>query len=138
MVTDMMPQQVPLPEYRKYLRRDFNLYSHCSNQLCTWNLFFNPRARDGQTGRLQGTLDLNIQGRIINCNAHAIDAFETAHILEFIELIRRAYSRLLASKKELLEELDDIEAGIARIMEKHNAHRCQEVRRPPEVARLEP
>ncbi len=128
--------QLPLSDYRKYLRRDFNIYSHCTQQLCTWNLLFRPRVKDKVTGKVKGTLDLNTEGKIIDSNGHAIDAFETAHILEFIGIIRRAYSRALASNAVLLNQLEVIEPAVVQIMEKHNKHRCQEVRVPPEVAHL--
>jgi len=136
-VDDMTPIGMPLPEYRKYLRRDFNTYSHCSCALCEWNLFFNPRARNERTRKLQGTLELNVSGRIIDSNAHAVDAFETAHILEFLAIIRRAYSKLFATKDVFFLSLDTIEPGVDEIMQKHNEHKCQEVRRPPEIARLD-
>src|SRR5271165_3694184 len=86
LATDMLHSELPLPDYRKYLRRDFNIYSHCSQQLCNWNFFFNPQTRDALTGKVQGTLVLNTQAEIIDSNGHAIDAFETAHLLEFVEV----------------------------------------------------
>jgi hypothetical protein len=97
-VDDLQPKGMSLADYRKYLRRDFNAYSHCSYALCEWNLFFNPRAKDEGNGKLQGRLELNTSGWIIDLNGHAIDAFETAHVLEFLAIIRRAYSKLFAKK----------------------------------------
>lgn len=136
LATDMSPQHLSLPDYRKYLRRDFNVYSHCSNEVCTWNLFFHPQSRDERTGKLRGTLQLNIRAKIIDRNAHAVDAFETAHILEFIQIVRPAYSKLLQSRRDLRTELDVVEAGVVAIMEKHDEHHCQEVRVAPEIAQL--
>lgn len=136
LVADIFRSQLPLPDYRKSLRRDFNIYSHCSRQLCNWNLFFEPDAKDATTASVRGTLTLNTRGMIIDSNGHAIDAFETAHLLEFLELIRRCYSHALSSNPELLAELDVIQPKVVEIMEKHNAHHCQEVREPPELARL--
>ncbi len=133
----IQPQGTSLPEYRKYLRGEFAKYSHCSHDLCLWDLFFKPQIVNDKTGKMQGTLELNFVGHVIDLNAHAIDAYLTAHLLEFIELIKVAYSGTLQSEPTRMKKLIAFEKKITEIMEKHNQHRCQEVRVPPEVARIE-
>jgi hypothetical protein len=125
-----------IAEYRKVLRSTFNDYSHCSRQVCLWNLYFNVKKEDPSTGKLSGTLDLNTQPLIIDRNGHSIDAFETAHLLEFLELLRKAYSDYLRQYHGT-EELELLVEQTQQIMERHDSHRCQEVRIPPEIARLE-
>lgn len=134
--TDMFHPSVSLPEYRKYLRGAFNKYSHCSRELCNWNLFFVPRSKDTNTGGTIGTLELNTTPHIIDSNGHSIDAFVTAHLIEFIAVIKKGYSKELSDKGDSLSLLLSYEKGIVDIMEKHNAHHCQEVRVPPEISRL--
>ena len=130
------PLDTSLPEYRKRLRGQFNPYSHCSRELCLWDLYFNPKSRQAASGAVRGTLDLNTKPLVIDSNGHSVDAFLTAHLLEFIELIRFAYASHLRTRKAELANLSILEAQITIIMEKHNEHRCQEVRVPPEVRRL--
>lgn len=125
-----------IAEYRKVLRSTFNDYSHCSRQVCLWNLYFNVKKEDPSTGKLSGTLDLNTKPLIIDRNGHSIDAFETAHLLEFLELLREAYSEYLRQYHGT-GELDLLVEQTQQIMEQHDSHRCQEVRIPPEIARLE-
>ncbi len=125
-----------IAEYRKVLRSTFNDYSHCSRQVCLWNLYFNVKKEDSSTGKLSGTLDLNTQPLIIDRNGHAIDAFETAHLLEFLELLRKAYSEYL-TQYHGTEELELLLEQTQQVMEQHDSHRCQEVRIPPEIARLD-
>lgn len=133
----MQVQETSLPDYHKYLRGEFAKYSHCSYDLCLWDLFFDPKSKDENTGAVQGTLELNFTPLVINSNAHAIDAYLTAHLLEFIELIKLAYKEVLHIDHKWLEQINVLEKEIQEIMEKHNQHRCQEVRIPPEVARLQ-
>jgi hypothetical protein len=125
-----------IAEYRKVLRSTFNDYSHCSRQVCLWNLYFNVKKEDPFTGKLSGTLDLNTRPLMIDRNGHSIDAFETAHLLEFLELLRTAYSEYLRQYHGT-EELEFLVEQTQQIMEQHDRHRCQEVRIPPEIARLE-
>ncbi len=130
------PLNTSLPEYRKRLRGQFNPYSHCSRELCLWDLYFNPSAGEATGGSVKGTLDLNTKPFVIDSNAHSVDAFLTAHLLEFIELIKISYAKHLGAHDRKLAELCALEEQITHIMEKHNEHGCQEVRIPPEVARL--
>jgi hypothetical protein len=51
-------------------------------------------------------------------------------------LIKIAYANHLGADDRELAKLCALEAQITHIMEKHNEHGCQEVRIPPEVARL--
>jgi hypothetical protein len=125
-----------LPEYRKYLREAFAGYSHCSYDLCLWDLFMNPKAVDAETGNQRGALEPNLRGHVIDRNAHAIDAHLTAHLIEFIGIIRLAYQNELQVRPVEDAKLTALETDINLIMEKHTAHRCQEVRVPPEIARL--
>lgn len=125
-----------IEDYRKVLRSRFNDYSHCSRLVCLWNLYFNVKREDPTTGKLSGTLDLNTEPLIIDRNSHSIDAFETAHMLEFIEILRKAYSEYLREYPGT-EELEILVEQIQQIMEQHDRHRCQEVRIPPEIARLD-
>jgi len=130
------PLGVSLPEYRKGLRGQFNPYSHCSPELCRWDLYFRPTARNEASGNVTGTLELNARPLVIDSNAHSIDAFLTAHLLEFLQLIRLAYAGYLSTRGPDLARLSALEAQITDIMERHSEHGCQEVRIPPEVARL--
>lgn len=129
-------RDTPISEYRKVLRSTFNDYSHCSRQVCLWNLYFNVKKEAPCTGKLHGTLDLNTQPLIIDRNAHSIDAFETAHLLEFLAVIRKAYSKYLRQYPGT-EEFELLVEQTQEIMEQHDRHRCQEVRIPPEIARLD-
>lgn len=134
----LRPVNISLPEYRKQLRGQFNKYSHCSRELCLWDLYFNPSGKEPATGNVTGTLDLNTIPLVIDSNGHSIDAFLTAHHLEFIALIKLAYAGTLRSLERELASLCALETQIIKIMEKHNEHRCQEVHIPPEVGRLKP
>jgi len=125
-----------LSDYRKTLRSTFNAYSHCSRRVCLWNLYLNVKKEDPTTGKLRGTLDLNTKPLIVDRNAHAIDAFETAHLLEFLAILDKAYSRCLRDYSGT-EELKILVEQVQQIMEQHDRHRCQEVRIPPEIARIE-
>jgi hypothetical protein len=125
-----------LGEYRKYIRRDLNKYSHCTRELCNWNLYFNPKTKNSQTGSISGILELNTTPDIIDSNGHAIDAYETAHLLEIIYIVRLGYKKALQRNNQTQEMLNDIEKEIIEIMEKHNEHGCQDVRIPPELHRL--
>lgn len=134
----MKPETGTLPEYRKYLRGAFAHYSHCSYDLCLWDLFLNPKEHDPKKGNCRGPLEPNLAGNVIDRNAHAIDAYLTAHLLEFIAIIRLAYAAELQAQRHQDERLAALEQQIREIMERHAAHRCQEVRVPPEIARLNP
>ncbi len=124
-----------LPEYRKTLRGQFAHYSHCSYDLCMWDLYFSPHIRDAQTGKQAGPYELNYRGYVIDRNAHAIDAHLTAHLLEFIAILRRAYARALERDPTRSDELARLAIEITRIMEKHHEHKCQNVLVPPEWRR---
>lgn len=128
-VNDAEVRNMSLADYRKYLRRDFNNYSHCSSAVCNWNLYFKPF----QNTANQGTLELNFIPFIIDRNGHAIDAYETAHILELIDLVERAY----IARRDILNELEGLKKEVEEIMRQHDKHRCQEVRLPPEIALLD-
>jgi len=129
------PVNSTLAEYRKTLRGQFAHYMHCSYDLCLWDLFFSPRARDPETGQLSGPYELNRGGHVIDSNAHAIDAHLTAHYLEFMAIVKRAYSQELGRPSVRLEELVRLEGEIIKIIERHNEHRCQNVLVPPEWRR---
>jgi hypothetical protein len=128
---------IPLDEYRKRLRNDFNLYAHGNHALCLWNLFFQPYETQRSDAKVEGTLEINLMPGIIDSNGHAIDAFETAHILEFIAVTQLGYTKFLSTHPELRDRLTDLLPKIEEIMMKHHAHRCQEVRFPPELAHLD-
>jgi hypothetical protein len=129
------PVNTTLAQYRKTLRGQFAHYMHCSYHLCLWDLFFSPRARDPETGRLSGAYELNQGGHVIDSNAHAIDAHLTAHHLEFITILKRAYSRELGQDQARVLEPSRLERAIVQIMERHNEHKCQNVLVPPEWRR---
>jgi hypothetical protein len=124
-----------LAEYRKNLRGQFAHYMHCSYDLCLWDLFFSPRIRDPKTGQLSGPYELNRAGLVIDSNAHAIDAHLTAHYLELIAIVQRAYSQELARWASPAQELIQLEGEIIEIMKYHNEHKCQNVLVPPEWRR---
>lgn len=132
------PINTTLAEYRKTLRGQFAHYMHCSYDLCLWDLFFSPRARDPETGQLSGPYELNQGGQVIDSNAHAIDAHLTAHHLEFIAILKRAYSHELGQEPTRFRELSRLESEVAQIMERHNEHKCQNVFVPPEWRRGNP
>jgi hypothetical protein len=129
------PVNMTLAEYRKTLRGQFAHYMHCSYDLCLWDLFFSPRARDPMTGQLSGPYELNQAGKVIDSNAHAIDAHLTAHHLEFISILRHAYAREFGREPARLRELARLESEIVQIMERHNEHKCQNVLVPHEWRR---
>jgi hypothetical protein len=132
------PVNTTLAEYRKTLRGQFAHYMHCSYDLCLWDLFFSPRARDPETGGLSGIYELNQDRSVIDSNAHAIDAHLTAHHLEFMAVLERAYSRELGQEPQRVRELSRLESEIVQIMERHNEHKCQDVLVPPEWRRGNP
>ncbi len=133
LVSDMEIRNISLPEYRKWLRRDLNIYSHCSSVLCDWNLYFKPFSDASN----EGTLELNHVPYIIDSNGHAIDAYETAHLLEVIHIVKKAYSQYLSTRKDISNALNTLEGEVEEIMLEHDKHRCQDVRLPPEIAQLE-
>jgi len=79
-VADAVEAPATLSEYRRRLRAQFNEYSHCSHNLCAWNLFFSRLRWDGATGALLGLLELNLRPIPIPLNAHAIDVHLAAHL----------------------------------------------------------
>lgn len=124
-----------LPEYRRALREQFAHYMHCSYDLCLWDLFLEPLGEDPDTGRITGAYELNRQGKVINRNAHALDAHLTAHFLEFMTILRRAYVTEFDRRPELQAELDRLKKELVAIMERHAEHGCQNVLAPPEWQR---
>ncbi len=131
------PEGISLPDYRKFLRRDFNTFSHCTNELCLWNLRFIPKTIMTDTGITTGTLEPNWGNWVINKNAHSIDAFETAHIFEFIKIIKLAYSSHISLNEKKCKELESFLPDLEKLMIQHNEHHCQEVREPPEIKWLD-
>jgi hypothetical protein len=136
LVHEIVAKEVSLPEYRKRLREKFNEYAHCSPELCAWNLYFLPTERNAHTGMVTGILQPNLGSQVIKSNAHALDAHLTGHLLEFLVLVRRGYSKQIRSDREAPRLLDEFVAAISGIMMKHDEHGCQEVRPPPEMRRL--
>lgn len=122
-------------EYRKGLRNAFNKYSHASYDLCLWDLYFKPQKADPDAEGTIGTVEINHPRRVINSNAHSIDAHLTAHHLEFIEAIKTSYSEAL-KEFENVRELEKLENEIQAIMRKHDSHGCQNVQEPAELRRL--
>jgi len=133
LVNDVEARNMPLSEYRKCLRRDFNTYSHCSPDLCNWNLYFKPFPDSSN----KGTLELNQVPYIIDSNGHSIDAYETAHLLELIHVVKEAYSHYLSVQKDIFYQLVASEGEVEKIMIQHDKNPCHEVRMPPEIAGLE-
>jgi hypothetical protein len=129
------PDNESLSRYRRALRGQFAHYMHCSYDLCLWDLFFNPSSLDSRSNQLVGTYELNTSGSVINTNAHSIDAHLTAHHLEFIEIVKHAYSRELSHVPHQMRELTRLENEVVEIMERHNDHGCQNVMEPPEIRR---
>jgi hypothetical protein len=127
---------ISLDEYRKRIRSDFNSYAHGSRALCEWNLFFKPYAKPEDKAEVEGTLEINFEPDVIELNGHAIDAYETAHLLEFLAITQRGYSRFLSTHASYRNSLADLLPKIEKIMISHDAHGCQEVRVPPEIAKL--
>lgn len=132
------PSNIALADYRKTLRGQFAHYMHCSYDLCLWDLYFNPLTRDNNTGQLSGTYELNKYGQVIDTNAHAIDAHLTAHHLEFMTILKRAYSVELGHDPIRYSAYIRLEKEIIKIMERHNEHKCQNVLVPPEWRRANP
>ena len=86
---------------------------------------------------MEGTVEINTEARVIDRNGHSIDAHLTAHLLEFEQQVRRAYSITLSALGNI-ERLSKLETEMIRIMEKHNKHGCQDVHVPPELRQLKP
>ena len=128
---------ISLSDYRKFLRRDFNTYSHCTNELCLWNLRFIPKTILTDTNTTTGTLEPNWGNLVINKNAHSIDAFETLHIFEFINIIKLAYSKDISLNEEKRKELECFLPDMEKLVRQHNEHHCQDVREPPEIKQLD-
>lgn len=131
LVQEISIEGISLSDYRKKIRSLFNDYSHCSYDLCLWNLFFCPK--DNRNGKTTGTLELNLPASVINQNGHSIDAHLTAHLLEFMLLVKKAYSREFNKNKEDIKSFDNFMLQIIEIMEKHNKHDCQNVSSAPEI-----
>lgn len=130
------PQGMSLSDYRKFLRRDFNNYSHCTNALLHWNLMFVPTNYDSASNTRAGKLEPNFYNMIINQNAHSIDVFEAAHLFEFLSIIRKFYSGYLSSNEATRMNLENIVCDLTILLEQHNKHGCQDVHSPPEVRNL--
>jgi hypothetical protein len=129
---EMSPTNSTLADYRKTLRGQYAHYTHCSYDLCLWDLFFYPQSRDPHTGYPLGSYELNRDRRVINSNAHAIDAHLTAHLLELLLIVNFAYGRALRRQPKLMQELSQQREEAVAIMERHNQHGCQNVLAPPE------
>ena len=127
---------VKLSDYRKSLRQDFNAYCHCRNELCIWNLVFVPKTYDHNTDTRTGTVEPNWSNFVIDKNAHSIDAFETAHLFEFLNIVDHAYSQQLGLDTSRRIGLQSILRELEVLLKQHTEHRCQDVRQPPEVAQL--
>ncbi len=82
---------------------------------------------------MTGTLELNLPPTIIDQNGHSIDAHLTAHLLEFIILVKKAYDQTIQKNEENTKYLDLLITGISEIMEKHDKHGCQNVTSAPEI-----
>jgi hypothetical protein len=134
----MKPPRGTLADYRRALRGQFARYVHCSYDLCLWDLFFDPDAREPKSGVISGIYKLNPDGAVIDANAHALDAHLTAHLLEFAGVVRIAYGGALRRDMSRLSELAGLQREITEIMERHNRHRCQDVMVPPEWHRSIP
>lgn len=130
-VKEIATRDLSLAEYRKALRSLFNQYTHCSCDLCLWNLYFQPKEK--KNGVMTGTLELNLPPTVIDSNGHSIDAHLTAHLLEFIILVKKAYDQTIQKNKENMKYLHLLIADIAEIMERHDQHRCQDVSVAPEI-----
>ena len=130
-VKEITTKDVSLAEYRKALRSLFNQYSHCSCDLCLWNLFFLPKGI--KDGVMTGTLEPNLPPSIIDQNGHSIDAHLTAHLLEFIILVKKAYDQTIQKDAENEKYLGLLIGDINEIMEKHAKHGCQNVSSAPEI-----
>ena len=129
-------QGYSLAEYRKFLRRDFNDYSHCTNALCIWNLRFLVKSVDANTEVRSGTLEPNWNNLVIDRNAHSIDVFGIAHLFEFLSVIVRAYSNYLSLNASTRTSLERILHDLENLLKEHTEHGCQNVQRPPEIAQL--
>jgi hypothetical protein len=131
------PGGLTLAEYRKAAREAFHRYSHCSYDLCCWDLYLRP-APHPTTGEMGAVIEINRTGLVIDSNCHAIDAHVTAHLLEFVGVVETAYGKALDSRPETDALLRRCKHGITEIMEQHNKHGCQDVRFPPEIRPREP
>lgn len=125
-------EPVTLAEYRRMCRGSFHQYSHCSYDLCTWDLYLRPFPHP-VTGKPGAVVEINRTGLVIDRNCHAIDAHLTAHLLEFIDLVKRAYGATMMRRPKESATLLALEDGVREIMETHNRHGCQDVRTPPEL-----
>lgn len=125
------------PEYRRRLRSAFAKYSHCSYDLCLWDLYFKPTERNVRSQSVRGTLEINVSPHVIDRNAHSIDAHLSAHLLEFMQVVQRAYVTALTTRPADLRRLSQLEEEIVELMERHTKHGCQDVQVPPELRRLE-
>lgn len=133
-VHDVLTQNITLSEYRKSLHKMFNNCSHCSYDLCLWNLYFNPQ--EEEAGSARGTLELNLVPVVIDSNGHSIDAHLTPHILEFIILVKKGYSKTLTKNPIQENKIGQLQNAIIKIMKKHDRHGCQQVTPPAEIRSL--
>lgn len=126
--------RMKLEAYRKSARGQFAKYSHCTYELCGWDVYWKsaPHPVTGETG---GIPFINHEGLVISSNAHAIDAHLTAHLLEFMDAVRRAYSKHLHDRPNDSELLDSLHSQIVKIMEEHSLHLCQNILTPAELRR---
>lgn len=136
LVHNIVARNKSLSDYRRELREEFNDYAHCSSELCAWNLYFQPKMRETDTGAVTGTLELNFRPLVISTNAHSLDAHLVAHTLEWLIIIRQAYRNALNDIPHANEHLDSLQSDIVEIMEGHDKHNCQLLRPPPEVRQL--
>jgi hypothetical protein len=128
-------ESTTLAAYRKSARSTFNMYAHCTYDLCTWDLYQEP-VPDSESDRHMVTIELNRAGLVIDSNAHAIDAHLTAHLLEFMGIVPKAYHRRLHRSKGALSRLRELTSHVETVMKRHDSHGCQDVRTPPEVRGL--
>lgn len=133
---DIQARGVNLAEYRKRLRAQFHNLTHCSHELCEWNLYFASRESQSGPDSSRGDLLLNYDASIIYANAHGIDAHLTAHLLEFLVMLKRGYSKYLNAVPKQLHEVEHLLQRITAIMEEHDRHQCQQTFPTPEIRRL--
>jgi hypothetical protein len=104
-----------MPDYRKQMRSLFNNLAHCSPEAVFWDVFRQPHPFDANLFRFR----INHSRRIIESNAHRIDAYLIAHCLELLEVVQSGYAPILRSQSGLQNEISRLESEIAEILKEH-------------------
>nr|MDO8110630.1 hypothetical protein [Candidatus Sigynarchaeota archaeon] len=123
--------------YRKGVRDFLNNYTHCTPVLTDWNCYMHFDPLDLDTTQKDGiklTMRLNYQMRLLESNGRRISGYLQAHMLEFLEVIRRAFTGFLKNYPIQRKIFRKIIISFETIMKKYYREGVVFSPIPPEVS----